>query len=147
MSPFPKMKKIVHTLVFALLIITSASCKKEQSREEITQSDKKSFLTFGFAKADNPSLAADIEATIKNDTVYVQAPSGTPFQALIAHFTFEGKEVLVGGAAQQSRKSTQSFDLPVTYTITAENDTQKNYIVIFGSDIPMIFLTTEGNAM
>ncbi|MBE7176645.1 MAG: CotH kinase family protein [Mucilaginibacter polytrichastri] len=141
------MKRIFPGLFVAFILVSALGCKKDKTGDDTLASDKKSFLSFSFKKSANPDLPEDLAATVKNDTIYAEAPSGVPVDKLIADFTFEGKEVSVSNTPQESGKTAHDFSLPVTYTITAENGSQENYVVVFGSDVPMIYLTTAGEAV
>jgi hypothetical protein len=66
-------------------------------------------------------------ATVK--TIAIDMPNGTDVTKLIATFTTTGANVKVGTLAQVSGKTANNFTAPVTYIVTAADNTPVNYIV------------------
>lgn len=138
------MKKTFTRIVCALLIIGFWSCKKNKTiEEEPTLSNKKSFLTFEFKKAQNAGLTEDIVCSIGNDTVYTHVLSGVQLTSLVPTFTFEGKNVTTNNVEQVSAVTANNFSLPPTYLITAEDGSVKSYKVVFEVNIPVMHINTN----
>ena len=62
-------------------------------------------------------------------TIAVYLPCGTDLTALKATFTTTGVSVKVGSLLQISGSTENDFSSPLTYTVTAANDTIQDYIV------------------
>jgi len=63
-------------------------------------------------------------------TVTVTMPSGTDVSSLVAEFTLSGgASSEVGGVAQISKKTANDFTNPVTYRVTAEDESVQNWVV------------------
>ncbi|MFB9750084.1 S-layer homology domain-containing protein, partial [Paenibacillus hodogayensis] len=68
--------------------------------------------------------------TINGTNVEVTVPFGTPVTSLIATFTSSvGSTVKIGNVPQLSGLTPNDFTSPVTYTVTAQDGTTKNYTV------------------
>jgi hypothetical protein len=72
------------------------------------------------------------DASIVGTNISLELPYGTNLTSLVATFTFEGKEVTVGGAPQESGITINDFSGidPVIYTVEACNGTTINYSVV-----------------
>jgi spore coat protein CotH len=144
-----------NTLIcFFLAFLTTAhwSCKKNTTIEqppaqETTLSDKKAFLSFGFKTSQNPSLKEDIAFTISNDTLYASILPEIKLSDLIAEFTFEGKSVTVNGVSQKSGVTKQNFEPPLSYIITAEDNSSKIFKVVIEVKLPVLNINTGGAAI
>ena len=83
---------------------------------------------FQFTKADNPTFPTDyketsvIEETTK--TITVTVPFGTERNGLVPTIAYVGKSI------NPASKTKQDFTQPVTYTVTAHNNSQAIYTVI-----------------
>jgi type IV secretory pathway ATPase VirB11/archaellum biosynthesis ATPase len=64
-----------------------------------------------------------------NKTIVVVVSTGTDLSALAPTFSFTGLRVSVGSVAQISGNSTNDFNNPVVYTVTAENGSTTSYVV------------------
>jgi hypothetical protein len=62
-------------------------------------------------------------------TIALTVPFGTDVTALAATFTTTGASVKVGAVAQVSGTTANDFTSPVTYTVTAEDATNQDYVV------------------
>jgi hypothetical protein len=111
-------------------------------------------VTFGFTKASNPELAADINGVIDDAkgtiTVVGEFPNGVG--ALKASFTKKGSTVLVGTVVQESGVTTNNFVLPVTYTAAFLKLFTKNYVVtvtntLRRSEIAQTAIAANGDAV
>ncbi|EFC92403.1 hypothetical protein Dpep_2381 [Dethiosulfovibrio peptidovorans DSM 11002] len=63
-------------------------------------------------------------------TVTVTMPSGTDVSSMVAEFTLsDGASSEVGGVAQISKKTANDFTNPVTYRVTAEDKSVRDWVV------------------
>ncbi len=83
-------------------------------------------FSIAIPSADPASSAAGI---INGSSISVTLPYGTSLASLVASFTTTGASVRVGGAAQRSGATANDFSKPVTYTVTAEDGTTRDYTV------------------
>jgi uncharacterized protein YheU (UPF0270 family) len=87
---------------------------------------------FSFTAAANPQLGADLAGTINeaDGTILLAGPLDVDDVAgLKASFTTTGKEVSVGGVVQESGVTENSFAGPLTYRVTAEDGSTRDYTV------------------
>jgi len=110
------MKKIIFLLV---TIFYLAGCKKDN--DPVNLSSEKNISSVTFRTIDNPSLPADIAAIISADSVNVQVIQGISLNGLVPSINFSGQTIT------PANHTAQNFNNPVTYIITAENGTTKNY--------------------
>jgi photosystem II stability/assembly factor-like uncharacterized protein len=95
----------------------------------IALNSAKSIAAFSFRSADNAVLSADVTGVINGTAISLTVPYGTDVTGLIADFSTSGASVAVGGIAQTSRITANNFTSPVTYTVTAEDSTTRDYTV------------------
>lgn len=113
-------------LLFGLWICLAAgtlSCSKEGSSPEppVVLSSEKEVTGVSFKMADNPQLIEDIQGTITADAINVKLPASLPLTNLVPTIEFKGKSI------NPANKTAQNFTSPVTYKITAEDGSVKNY--------------------
>lgn len=120
------MKKYVFYLV---LVITTlyVSCNKDDDKEndpDTEMSNAKQITSFQFSAVNNETLSEDVLGSINqnNHTITINLPSDTDITALTP-------EVAVSTAATYSPTGTQNFTNPVIYTVTAEDNTEAEYVV------------------
>ncbi len=82
----------------------------------------KDILTFGFV---SPAVSGVISGT----NINIDVPMGTDETNLTAIFTTSGQTVTVSSVTQISAITVNDFSSPVTYTVTAEDGSTKNYLV------------------
>jgi len=88
-------------------------------------SEENDFLTFSFAEQ-----TGDAVINTENHTVSIEVEYGTSLLALVATFTIsENATVAIGSDAQISGTTANDFSSPVTYTITAEDGSEQNWVV------------------
>jgi hypothetical protein len=79
------------------------------------------------------SLAEQVEAAVIDEqahTVAVAVPHGTDVSALVATFTVSAEAAAtVGAVAQESGVTANDFTNPVTYRVTAEDESFQDYVV------------------
>lgn len=105
-----------------VFILVNLSCEKNEIRSLTQLSSEKEILGVTFSKADNNTIPADIIGIIDTDTIQFIFPSGILLNNLIPAINFTGKSI------RPSNRTSQNFNNPVIYTITAEDGTTKNYI-------------------
>ena len=110
------MKKITFLLV---TIFSLAGCQKNNDPENLSSEKNISGVTF--RAIDNPSLTTDVAAVISPDSVNVQLLQGISLNSLVPSISFSGKSI------SPANHTAQNFNNPVTYIITAEDGTTKNY--------------------
>ena len=90
----------------------------------------KAFLSFGFLKTDNSSLAEDCTGIIAGTSISLLVSSSADLLQLKAVFTASPKTtVKIGDAVQQSKVSIASFVVPVVYSVVAEDGAKQDYVV------------------
>jgi hypothetical protein len=92
-------------------------------------STAKEITTYAFLASDNPSLTADVTATITGTNISATVPYGTDVTKLVATFGLTGATIAVGSTAQVSGTTPNDFTQPVVYTVTAADQSSKNYAV------------------
>jgi hypothetical protein len=92
-------------------------------------SDAKEITAFSFEAADNNALTADVAATITGTTITATVPFGTDVSQLVATFSTTGTKVEVGAIVQVSGTTANNFANPVSYVVTAADNTTNTYTV------------------
>ncbi len=92
-------------------------------------STAKELTMYAFLAADNPSLTADVTATITGTNISATVPYGTDVTKLVATFGVTGAAIAVGSTPQVSGTTPNDFTQPVVYTVTAADQSVKNYAV------------------
>lgn len=105
-------------LLFALFIFTG--CKKETPS---TASNTNSILSFSFTKLKNPSLATDIIGVVSNETIELSVPANTNITSLTPTIIHNGKSI------DPDTTVSKNFTQPVSYTVTANDNSKKIYSV------------------
>jgi hypothetical protein len=95
----------------------------------VADGSSKAIMAFSFLMSDNGNLPADVTATITGTAITANVPAGTDVTALVATFTTTGASVSVGTTPQVSGTTPNDFTLPVTYTVTALDNTTQDYTV------------------
>ena len=111
------MKKLGNSLVIALAaLVLLAGCKKESSEKKI--------LSFKF-------VSPDVEAVITESakTIVAVVPFGTDVTALVPVITVSDKATVTPASG-----SPVNFTNPVTFTVTAEDGSQVNYVATITVD-------------
>ncbi len=114
--------------LFALLV----SCGGGSSSGGAPLSSDKAITAFSFTAAANPQLGADLTGTINeaDGTILLAGPlEADDVAGLKASFMTTGKEVGVGGVAQESGVTANSFAGPLAYRVTAEDGSTRDYRV------------------
>jgi eukaryotic-like serine/threonine-protein kinase len=113
------MPKIIFLLVFILMM---SSCTKEDTQE--TLDSTKELSGFDLKKADGSLFASgEIKIEVQSFSIKITLPYTTNRNGLIPVFTIKGKTV-----SPQSGIA-QNFNVPVVYTVTAEDGSTASYTV------------------
>ena len=92
-------------------------------------STEKELTAFTFLSVNNPGLAADVTGTITGTSIAVVVPIGTNITALVATFSTTGADVRVAGMTQVTGTTANDFTITVTYTVTAEDGSTRDFTV------------------
>ena len=90
-------------------------------------SDSKTITAFSFSGITGQTQT--ISQTGSGGSIQVSVPYGTSLSGLKAIFTTTGKSVTASGSSQTSGISTGDFSGPVTYTVTAADNSSASYAV------------------
>lgn len=125
------------SIISAFLLLLISCSKSPAPAPTPTKSSEKNILSFSFLKEKNAALDADYIGTISGTTVSVAVPYGVDLTQLKASFTLSaGASAKVGNTVQSSGVTANDFTNPVTYTITAEdNSTVNNTVTVTRSGI------------
>lgn len=147
----PPMKKLSFSSFPLIVIITTSICLLTACTKDPvvpTLSSEKEITEFKLEKELNADyLKKTIVGTIENSVINLVIPELTDASKLVATFTFKGDSVTVASAIQESGKTNNDFTKPITYTVTAEDGSEKKYLIkveiSFKPDIPQLYITTE----
>jgi trimeric autotransporter adhesin len=143
--------RIILVITFFLCLVFMIACGGQEMEQDddlenglITPGghiDAKSITAFSFTDVANEALSSDVTASINGTTITVAVPNGTDVTTLVATFTTSGTSVTISGVSQVSGTTANDFNNAVTYTVTAADNTTRNYVVtvtlgaLFGSAI------------
>jgi hypothetical protein len=136
---------ILH-FILCLTLISCYDTKKSDDHNASFLDNSCDITAFSFTITANPALTADITGSIVGTAITLEVPAGRDITALKATFTTTGKSVMIGTISQVSGVTPNSFASSVTYTVTAENNTQKNYTATVTQKTKMAWKNaTSGN--
>lgn len=119
------MRNLIHSCLMlciaSSMLLVWNSCSKEDSAPEQPLSSEKNLNGFVFKASDNPALQVDINGTVSGDSVKVIFPQGISLNNLIPTIDFTGASII------PANRAAQNFTNPVTYKITAQDGSTKNY--------------------
>src|SRR5262249_42974193 len=95
----------------------------------VAATSAKDITSFQFLTVNNTNLPADVTGTITGTAIALTVPHGTDVTALVATFQTTGISVKVGNKVQTSDITPNNFTTPVTYKVTAADNSIKNYTV------------------
>ena len=141
--------KYSKTICLLMFLATFSACKKDKQEETIIEkpvlNSDKAIKTLLFRASKNPILVNDVTGEIKGDTIFASAFAGTDISSLIPEFTYDGVKVSVGTAEQVTNVTSNDFSKLVTYEVTAEDQSKKNYVVKFTDNgISALYINTNG---
>lgn len=96
-----------------------------------TKSSAKEFVTFNLLKTDNSSLTNDVIGVMGSNSVDLYVPIATDVTNLKASFTTSAytQKVEIGTTLQVSGTTSNNFTTSLTYKVTAEDNTSKDFTV------------------
>ena len=97
---------------------------------------EKELTAFSFTAMANAEITYDIIGQISGTDIALTVPAGTNTTDLVATFITTGVSVVVDGISQKSGVTENSFASPVTYRVTAEDGTYRDYKVTVTAVIP-----------
>jgi len=118
------MKKIMQFALLGMLIIIFAGCSSGDNSRGDKASSEKAITEFSIN---------GVEGTIDEEAKTIEIdgmPFDTEVSALAAAFTTTGESVKVGTTVQVSSETPNDFTNPVIYTITAEDKSTQDYVVM-----------------
>lgn len=117
------------SLMALLLLVLVSSCKDDS--DDVKPNAGKDFETFQLLASQNIGVGETVEGVITADRVVLKVPNSATLSALVPTFTTTSERsiVMIGNEVQVSGTSVVDLTSPVTYTITAEDNTTKNYTV------------------
>lgn len=120
MNPFKKL------IGYFVLLFILTGCEKEEML-----SSSKGIETFKIEASLNSNvLKKDIEGVIGEGKIILQIPKEIDLTNIIATFTYNGKEILVGSNPQESTVTANDFSKNVVYTVVAADGSQADYPVV-----------------
>ncbi len=119
----PELLLLKLALLFSLFLMLT-NC--DNSEDDSTLSGNNLITNFKLTITDNPSLSEDISADINQDdaTIRVVFPSDTDLSNLMPSITISKNATI-----SPSLDTAINLESPVTYIVTAEDDTSKTYTV------------------
>ena len=119
--------RIIASVLMALLLLIA--CPIDQIENEPAQNSEKEITAFSFMAADNTELSSDVTGIISGTDIDLTVPYGTDVTALVASFATTGASVTVDGTEQTSGTTANDFSNPLTYRVTAADNTWQDYTV------------------
>ncbi len=95
----------------------------------VAANSAKAITDYSFLTTNNAGLSANVTAVISGTSITATVPFGTNVANLRATFSTSGDSVTVGGVEQVSGTTANNFTSPVTYVVTAADNTTQNYTV------------------
>ncbi len=118
------MKKIIFTVMAMAGILLMAGCPNGSTEEDVNSSEK--YITgFKFLGADNhAALPEDVEGSITGNDITLTVPYGTTLTDLKPTISFSDE-----ASVNPASGTAVDFNNPVTYTVTAQDGTTRNYTI------------------
>lgn len=107
--------------------------------------NKVSLAYFEFLHADNPyQLVEDVKCEIAGDSVVCWVPNIMPNKVLIPQFSYQGKNLTIGGKAVESGVTSIDFGKPQKLTVTSDLLSKDYTVYVYSyTGLPMVWLTTN----
>src|SRR6187402_1944751 len=123
-----------YLFVLAILFILSGCSKDsvdpDQDSVSVQLSSEKNIIEFKFLKSLNPTLDKDYIGTIVSNTISMNVSRGIDISNLKASFQTSAKSNLkIANSIQENGVTQNNFNNALTYTVTAEDNSTKNYSV------------------
>lgn len=142
------MRRFFVYILFSIALFTS--CKKDKEEPTpppvVKLSESNDIISFRFNVKDNPKqLLKDIICRVYDDHIVGIIPYLSTDKSLIPIFTSSGSSVKLQDSIQISGVTQNNFHQPLTYTVTAENGSTKEYTVTLYSftELPILYLESE----
>lgn len=141
-------------LLYLFLATCFFACKKPSGDQELPKlSSEKELLEFLITDSLNTAyLSKPVNGDVQADTIFLKLPEEINSSQLIASFRFKGESVWVGNVKQESGITPNDFAKPLTYTVKAEDKSEKKYVIKISllaevkSAVPHIYITTADQA-
>ena len=118
-----------------LLLSIFAACKKTSNLPAESRPDD--ILDFKIEAALNKSvLTEDIPGVINKDTITLTIADTIDVSHLIATFSTNGHSVFIGNVEQKSAVTINDFSKKISYTVKADNGTERSYAIFIKRKIP-----------
>lgn len=113
------------TIFAVFLYLSIISCSNDDDTDPV-KSDEKEITSFSFRADDNEALSVDINGVIDKDkkTITAEMPEGTTVNALKPTVA-----ISENATVSPKNKIAADFSSPVTYTVTAEDESTVDYTV------------------
>jgi eukaryotic-like serine/threonine-protein kinase len=122
------LKKLIGLLSFSVVFY---SCSRKGTELPSPPVAEKEITSFSVTKADGSAFElSELSVTINTDSIQIVLPPLSDRSGIKASFGFKGKSVVPANG------SVQDFSSPVTYTVTADNGSTKQYIAV--ADYPKV---------
>ena len=107
--------------------------------------NKVTLAYFEFLHADNPyQLVEDVKCEIAGDSVVCWVPNIMPNKVLIPQFSYQGKNLPIGGKAVESGVTSIDFGKPQKLTVTSDLLSKDYTVYVYSyTGLPMVWLTTN----
>lgn len=107
--------------------------------------NKVTLAYFEFLHADNPyQLVEDVKCEIAGDSVVCWVPNIMPNKVLIPQFSYQGKNLTIGGKAVESGVTSIDFGKPQKLTVTSDLLSKDYTVYVYSyTGLPMVWLTTN----
>ena len=122
------MKRICFYLLI-IIILTGCSEGPIGIKGNIDSYNLKEITSFSFNQTQNPGLDKDYKGDISGNTISLNLLLGANITNLIAVFEITGGSVSVDGIEQENGITANDFTLPVIYTVTAADGSNREYII------------------
>ncbi len=113
------------TVLVLILTLFFSGCGESSN----TISSLNMITSFKFSADLNDQLNSNVSGTISGSTIVVTMPYGTDTQNLVASYSAIGKTVTVNDTVQSSGNTINDFSDTVIYTVTAEDNSKRDYTV------------------
>lgn len=111
---------ILYVLTSALLVTAVYACKKK----DVVLSSDKEIISFSFKKVNNPGLSDDVIGVVSSDnTISLKVIENTLLKNLVPTIVYKGKSV------SPDTNTSHDFSVPVTCTVTAEDNSVATYSI------------------
>src|SRR4051812_19985334 len=116
-----------NSILVAQLLILLAACSKSNNGTNNNPppvlSSQKTVSTFVFRTSDNPLLPADISGNIGSDSILFTFHNSISRTSLVPTISTSGMSI------SPANHTAQNFGSSITYIVTAQDGTTKNYVV------------------